>query len=82
MLNGFCDAGIVLDPIDVDRTKVPYSEIISEYFVTNKDYLHGCTGIGLRIVLNENFIVAADYGRAFDKRDGKSGLYINVNNLF
>ena len=82
MLNGFCDAGMVVDPIDVDRSKVPYSEIISEYFVTNRDYIHGCAGIGLRIALNENFIIAADYGRAFDKRDGVSGLYINVNNLF
>jgi hypothetical protein len=82
MLNGFCDGGMVLDPIDVDRSKVPVREIISEYFVTEQDYLHVCAGLGLRIVLNENFIVAADYGRAFDKRDGVSGLYINVNNLF
>jgi hypothetical protein len=82
MLNGFCDAGMVLDPLDIDRSKVPYTEIISEYFVTSKDYLHGCAGLGLRIALNENFILAADYGRAFDKRDGMSGLYINVSNLF
>jgi hypothetical protein len=82
MLNGFCDGGMVLDPIDIDRSKVPVSEIISEYFVTEQDYLHVCAGLGLRIVLNENFIVAADYGRAFNKRDGVSGLYINVNNLF
>jgi hypothetical protein len=82
MLNGFCDAGMVTDPINVDRSKVPVTEIISEYFVTKKDYLHGSAGIGLRIALNENFIVAADYGLAFDKRDGIRGLYINVNNLF
>ncbi|GAH72890.1 unnamed protein product, partial [marine sediment metagenome] len=39
---------------------------------------------GLHIALNENFIVAADYGRALDKekRDGLSGFYIGLDFLF
>ena len=39
-------------------------------------------GGGIRFALNENFIVAVDYGMAAKKEDGKSGLYINLNWLF
>ncbi len=39
-------------------------------------------GAGLHIVMNQNFVVAVDYGRALDKGDGESGLYIGLNFLF
>jgi hypothetical protein len=32
--------------------------------------------------MNQNFIVAIDYGKALDKRDGTSGIYIGLNFLF
>jgi hypothetical protein len=32
--------------------------------------------------MNENFIVAVDYGMPLDNRDGKGGLYIGLNFLF
>lgn len=46
------------------------------------DGLHIGYGMGLHIALNENFIVAVDYGIAADKRDGTSGLYIGLDFLF
>ena len=46
------------------------------------DGIHWSYGSGLRIALNENFIVAVDYGLAADKRDGDSGLYIGLDFLF
>jgi hypothetical protein len=39
-------------------------------------------GLGLRIAMNQNFIIAVDYGRATDSRDGSSGFYIGLNYLF
>ncbi|MBP6978683.1 MAG: BamA/TamA family outer membrane protein [Bacteroidales bacterium] len=39
-------------------------------------------GAGLRLVLNDNFIVAVDSGIAGDKRDGGWGIYINIGHLF
>jgi hypothetical protein len=39
-------------------------------------------GLGLRIAMNQNFIIAFDYGLAADKRDGSGGLYIGLNYLF
>jgi hypothetical protein len=44
--------------------------------------LHTSFGGGLQHSLNQNFVVAADYGHVTDKRDGKSGLYIGLNWLF
>jgi hemolysin activation/secretion protein len=45
---------------------------------------HLAAGGGLRFILNKNFIIAVDYGRAFNKQDnGKGGsLYINTGYLF
>ncbi len=39
-------------------------------------------GAGIRFALNENFIVAVDYGLAGNKTDGDSGLYIGMDFLF
>jgi hypothetical protein len=32
--------------------------------------------------MNENFIIAADFGKAFNEQDGNSGFYIGLNYLF
>ncbi len=37
---------------------------------------------GLKLAMNENFILSADYGLALNDQDGKSGLYIGLNYLF
>jgi hypothetical protein len=52
------------------------------YFQYKAEKLHTSAGAGLRIVMNENFIVAVDYGRALSDQDGKSGMYIGLNYLF
>jgi len=82
-LNGFADAGIVVNPFDVDKTKIPVMEQ-SKYFdfSNDKDKLHPTVGAGLRIALNENFILSVDYGFAMNKQDGAKGLYISIGNLF
>jgi len=48
----------------------------------DEDGIHFTYGAGLHIALNQNFIVAVDYGFAADKRDGTSGLYIGLDFLF
>jgi hypothetical protein len=78
---GFFDAGMVVQDHPVDRDLVPAGEQ-SFYFDQTHDALHMGTGLGLRAALNENFIIAVDYGFALDKRDGSSGLYIGVSHIF
>jgi len=49
----------------------------------DKDGIHIGYGVGLHIALNENFIVAVDYGMAADPRDGSGGSpYIGLDFLF
>ena len=44
--------------------------------------MHFSYGAGISGALNHNFVAHVNYGRAVDKRDGKSGLYIGLNYLF
>ena len=82
-LNGFADAGIVLKPFNVDENKIPENERDQYFdFSYSNDKLHPSAGAGLRIALNENFILAVDYGFSTNAQDGLKGLYINVGNLF
>lgn len=81
-LNGFFDAGLSVQNIEVDQgIDDPDPE---NYFDSGYDHdkLHPCAGAGLRIGWNENFIIAVDYGFAMDPKDGASGLYIAFGNLF
>lgn len=81
-LNWFYDAGIVTRFIPIDYSKVSNSDLTT-YFANKKtDNLHQGIGMGLRIIMNQNFIVAFEYGHALKNSDGISGFYINLNYLF
>jgi hypothetical protein len=78
-LNTFLDGGRVIKSIPIDpvvRRDNP------DYFANNNESLHLTYGGGLRIVMNQNFIIAVDHGRVFDKKDGVAGTYIGLNFLF
>ena len=79
-LIGFFDAGMVVQDRPVNRSLVTENQ--SFYFDAEKDTPHFGTGLGLRAALNENFIISVDYGFALDNRDGTSGLYIGIGNIF
>lgn len=75
-LSSFFDTGRATDyrPVgDPDNSK---------YLSGDKESFHSSVGAGFHAAMNENFIVAVDYGRALDKRDGKGGIYIGMNWLF
>jgi outer membrane protein assembly factor BamA len=79
-LSAFMDGGMVTGKYAVNTSGVP-----AEYtylFPDDPEKLHLSAGGGLHIAWNRNFIVAADYGRALNKRDGISGLYIGLDFLF
>jgi len=81
-LNLFTDLGTITREIKFDKGLFPEGEIYSNYFSDSNPGLHQSYGMGLRIAMNQNFILAVDYGLAGDKRDGDSGLYINLGFLF
>ena len=80
-LNGFFDTGRVFVKMEEDKIDALPENIKSVYF-TDEESFHNSVGAGLRIAMNQNFIVAIDWGKALDKRDGSSGLYIGLNFLF
>ncbi len=80
-LLGFLDAGMVVQDHPVIRNTIPEDQQ-SFYFDQGSDNLHLSAGLGIRVTVNRNFIVAIDYGTAFDRRDGKSGLYLGIGHIF
>jgi outer membrane protein assembly factor BamA len=88
--NIFFDSGMIINPIDIEenRRKLNLDELTdiekSELYLTDYESgkFHSAAGIGLKIGWNENFIISADYGKAFNKQDGNSGMYIGLNYLF
>ncbi len=78
-LNGFFDFGRVTNEIDVDQSKI---DNVNNFYQPGAESMHYSYGAGLRIAMNQNFIVKADYGIAVDEQDGNSGLYIGLGYLF
>lgn len=86
--NVFFDSGIILDPIDIEANRTGLSTLTTAQRTELKlvDYeagkFHSTIGVGLKIGWNENFVISADFGKAFDKQDGNTGMYIGLNYLF
>ena len=43
---------------------------------------HLSYGAGIRLILNQNFVVALDYGMAIKEQDGTNGVYVGMDFLF
>jgi hypothetical protein len=82
-MNVFGDFGMVTQKV---KFEVPTAAQINgnpdDYFNPGAEKMHFSYGAGVRIAMNENFIIAIDYGRAVDEQDGKSGFYMGLNYLF
>lgn len=82
-LNGFVDFGRVTKKVDIDTDFLNGFDLRAiRNFDFGSEAMHYSYGAGLRIAMNQNFIISVDYGIAADERDGDSGLYIGLNYLF
>ena len=63
-----------------DLTESSYNA--NDFFKTDAEKMHFSAGAGLRIVMNENFVIAIDLGKAFNEQDGGMGFYMGLNYLF
>jgi outer membrane protein assembly factor BamA len=85
-LSAFMDAGMVVQKYDFDSSGLP--DDLPDYLpdmiidLEAKEVPHVSLGGGLHIALNQNFIVAVDYGMALREEDGDSGIYIGLDFLF
>ncbi|MDR3653868.1 MAG: BamA/TamA family outer membrane protein [Paludibacter sp.] len=80
--NVFFDSGIILKPIDMDLSKVSALDKATYFNDYAAGKFHSAAGLGLKIGWNENFVISADFGKAFDKQDGNTGFYVGLNYLF
>lgn len=84
--NVFFDAGTIVEPtklLTVSGTALSTQDL-SDLGLTGVDdgKLHTSAGIGLKVGWNENFVLAIDWGKAFNPQDGNAGFYIGLNYLF
>lgn len=86
--NVFFDSGVILDPIDIEANRVGMDALTADQKVNLMlaDYqsgkFHSTIGLGLKVGWNENFVISADFGKAFNSQDGNTGMYIGLNYLF
>ena len=81
--NLFFDTGRIVQYIERDLSnweKPPDS--FDKFFDPGAESFHSTAGIGLKVGLNENFVISTDYGRSFNVGDGTSGFYIKLHWLF
>ena len=76
----FFDTGKILREYKLQDTN--NADALEYLNMGRKDAFHNGAGSGLKVVLNDNFIVSFDYGVALDKDDGDSGFYMGLNFLF
>ena len=86
-LNPFADAGMVVQPYERPEGSV-VSAVPAEYdpFVGNNRLYapHFGGGCGLKVAMNDNFVLSVDWATAFDKQDNSkfSNLYIKMGYMF
>lgn len=89
-LDAFYDFGRVTDKINMPsdlqaKFNAAYpleTGDYDKYFNIGGEKLHQCAGISIMPVMNQNFVIAVDIGKAFNSQDGNIGFSIGLNYLF
>lgn len=83
-LSGFTDGAHVFRGYDMANKTAKFMDLYNKFVDVNRkcDGFHGAAGAGLRFIMNQNFIVAFEYARCFNKQDGNGAFYINTGFLF
>ncbi len=96
-LNPLFDVGMVLQPYDIDENRLIKSisendpdfniDELSNYFNFDKSVIykpHFSAGIGLKIAMNDNFVLSVDWAVPFDKQDapGLANFYVKIGYMF
>lgn len=97
-LNPFVDAGMILQPYRLDERTIRQNiaENDPEFDVSQlDDYIvfgdkanvyrpHFSGGLGLKLMMNDNFVLSVDWAVPFDKRDndGMANIYVKMGYMF
>ena len=87
--NPFCDMGIVLQPKEISDESIALYNLdqMPDFFNFDKKQAfmpHFGAGIGLKLAMNENFILSVDWAMPFKMQDNHSlaNIYIKMGYLF
>ena len=79
--NPLFDAGMVTRLYKGEELSAFYGKSVSD-LKAEALKLHCSAGAGLKLVMNTNFIISAEWAKPFKKADGDSALYIALNYIF
>ncbi len=79
--NLFTDYGYVLEDYNLNLESVSDASYI-KLFSTDYKKLVSTGGLGLKLVMNDNFVVSADYAKSFDESYGATALYVQIGYIF
>lgn len=97
-LNPFFDGAIILQPYKLDKDEIiknieqndPEFNLadLDQYLIFDNPQIyrpHLSAGLGLKIAMNDNFVLSVDWAVPFDKRDNAnqfSNFYVKMNYMF
>ena len=91
--NPFFDMGQVVKPYRFDEQKEAVTKVSGKLAGTdydlaqliysgNKEKLHMGAGLGLHVIMNQNFNVSFEFAKALNRQDGLFGMNIGLNYIF
>ena len=82
----FFDAGMIIQPFreeEMMAAETLTTDANHIYYSGDKESIHTSAGLGLKLIMNRNMILAVDAGRALDPRDGeKVKVFVGFNYIF
>ncbi|MEG2227594.1 MAG: hypothetical protein RRY39_03750 [Odoribacter sp.] len=79
VINPFLDTGKVVKSFRANQLRDAGSP---EVYCQDREKWHSSGGIGAKAVMNQNFVLSIEWGKAFDQRDGNNGFNLYMNFLF
>lgn len=79
VLNPFFDAGRI---VRFYRKSSQTASSDPYIYDGSRERLHLTAGFGGKMVMNQNFVLSLEWGKALDRRDGTTGLGLNMSFLF
>ena len=73
---------LAADPVSGAAKLAQYESLYNKFVFNRNDGFHGSAGLGLRFIMNQNFIVAFEGAQCFNKQDGGFAFYLNTGFLF
>lgn len=83
-LSAFTDGAHVFRGYNMENKTGKYMDLYNTFVDINRkcDGFHGSAGLGLRFIMNQNFIVAFEGAQCFNRQDGGFAFYLNTGFLF